>query len=364
MSDAQERTENASQKRMKDVRSKGKLQKSQDVTAWLGVGGAAVMIPVTIGNGASAGTMQMFTVTSVISNPTPAAALQALSDGLGSILSTIGTMLAVVVVAIVGGAAIQGGIHFRRFTGKFDQFNPINGLKNVFGARALWQGAKSLLKTAVVGIALYLVIQGTIPVLSTAGTHTVASLMQSADDDIAGLIRAAVISGLALAAADVFVVMRRNRKQTRMTKREVKDENKNTDGDPMVKAQRRSRQRAMSHRRMISAIAESDVVLVNPTEYAIAIKYEPGKSAPRVVAKGAGLIAARIREEAENTKIPMVKDIPLTRALHSACELGQEIPIEFYTAIARVLSFVMALKKRGAAVGVHTIPNPELARGR
>ncbi len=111
-------------------------------------------------------------------------------------------------------------------------------------------------------------------------------------------------AGLVLAAADVFVVMRRNRKKTRMTKKEVQDENKNTEGDPLIKSQRRSRQLAMSRNRMIAAIADADVVLVNPTHVAVALKYEPGKSAPRVVAKGAGHIAARIREEAEAKSVP------------------------------------------------------------
>ena len=168
----------------------------------------------------------------------------------------------------------------------------------------------------------------------------------------------AVLAGLALAVLDVFVVMRRNRKKTRMTKKEVKDENKNTDGDPLIKSQRRSRQLAMSRNRMMAAIADSDVVIINPTHIAIALKYEPGKSAPRVVAKGSGTIAARIREQATTDGVPMVRDIPLARALHAACELGQEIPVELYNQVARVLAFVMALKLRGAAAGVHTMTNP------
>ena len=129
-----------------------------------------------------------------------------------------------------------------------------------------------------------------------------------------------------LAAADFFVVMRRNRKKTRMTKKEVKDENKSSEGDPLIKSQRRARQMAMSRNRMIAAIGDADVVLVNPTHFAVALKYEPGKSAPRVVAKGAGHIAARIREEAEAKNVPMVQDIPLARALHGACETGPGDP--------------------------------------
>jgi flagellar biosynthetic protein FlhB len=225
--------------------------------------------------------------------------------------------------------------------------------------QALWEGVKALLKTAVVGGVLYAVVQTMTPVLMSAGGLSVSTLLKAASDGASMLLQSAVLAGIGLAIADFYVVMMRNRKKTRMTKKEVKDENKNSDGDPLIKSQRRARQLAMSRNRMIAAVAGADVVMVNPTHFAIAIKYEPGKSAPRVVAKGAGQIAARIREQAETDKVPIVKDIPLTRALHSACELGDEIPAELYTAVARVLAFVMALKARGSAAGgVHTVPDP------
>jgi len=114
----------------------------------------------------------------------------------------------------------------------------------------------------------------------------------------------------------------------------------------------------MSRNRMIAAVATADVVLINPTHFAVALRYEPGKSAPRVVATGAGVIATRIREQAETDAVPIVKDIPLTRALHSACALGDEIPVELYNAVARVLAFVLALKTRGSRSGVHTMTTP------
>jgi len=192
----------------------------------------------------------------------------------------------------------------------------------------------------------------------TAGGLPVTVLIGAAGDGTAALVQSAVIAGLVLAAADVMVVMRRNRKRTRMTKKEVTDEHKSSEGDPMIRSQRRARQLAMSRNRMIAAVATADVVLINPTHFAIALRYEPGKSAPRVVAKGAGVIAARIREQAETDTVPIVKDIPLTRALHSACELGQEIPVELYNAVARVLAFVLALKSRGSRAGVHTMTQP------
>ncbi|KQO98249.1 EscU/YscU/HrcU family type III secretion system export apparatus switch protein [Leifsonia sp. Leaf264] len=358
MSDSGEKTEQATEKRMKEVREKGKLQKSQDVAAWVGVGAAAAVLPTVISAGTNAATIQLHTALDTIAHPDPTIAVKALEDGLMSILPTIAIMLAVVAVAIIVSTVAQGGLHLKKFEMKVEQFNIVSGIKRSFGTQALWQGVKALLKTAVIGYVLYSVIQGLMPVLTQAGGMSVASLLVSASSGVTGLLTSAVVAGLIVAAADVFVVMKKNRKQTRMTKKEVTDEHKNTDGDPLIKSQRRSRQLAMSRNRMISDVATADVVLVNPTHVAIALKYQQGVSAPRMVAKGKGVIAARIRDEAEKKGVPMVKDIPLTRALHDACKIGQEIPTSYYGAIATVLAFVASLKRQGKAAGVHQMSKP------
>ena len=351
--DSGEKTELATEKRMKEVRAKGQLSKSQDLTAWVAIGVAAVMIPATVSAGAAATSAPLYQLRTVMDHPDPTHAMQALVDGLGSVGGIILPLLSVVTIAVLVTAAAQGGIHFKKFTGKFDQFNPVEGLKRTFGMQAAWQGVKALSKTVVVGLVLLAVIQGLMPVLMSGGGLPASALIQAATDGTASLVRSAVIAGLVLAAADVFVIMRRNRKRTRMTKKEVKDENKSSEGDPMIRGQRRSRQLAMSRNRMMAAIVDADVVLVNPTHFAIALRYEPGKSAPRVVAKGAGEIALRIREQAETDRVPIVKDILLTRALHAACDLGEEIPVDLYNAVARVLAFVLALRTRGSSKGVH-----------
>jgi flagellar biosynthetic protein FlhB len=359
VSDSQERTERATPKRMKEVRAKGQLAKSQDVTAWLGVGAAALMIPATISAGTQAATTQLMGIGTAMANPDPDTAQQMLGDGMASILATVGPLLGVVAVVILVGAAGQGGIHFKQLTPKFEQFNLLNGVKNTFGTQALWGGVKALTKTIVVGLVLFMVIQGMMPTLMEAGGLPVSSLLDTAGSGAAALLQYAVVAGLGLAALDVIVIMRRNLKKTRMSKKEVRDEAKSSDGDPLIRSQRRSRQLAMSRNRMMSAVATADVVLVNPIHVAVALKYEPGKSAPRVVAKGQGTVAARIRERAEEEGVPMVRDVPLARALHAACELGQEIPTELYDAVAKVLAFVMALNARGTAKGMHTIlPTP------
>lgn len=355
MSDSEERTEQATEKRMRDVRAEGRLQRSQDLTAWIGIGAAAVAIPATIQTATDASIDQLAVVREVVAAPTPAAAMEALDAGLGSIMPTVGWLLVLVAVAVLATAALQGGVHVRKKWVKAEHLDPIKGMKRVFGMQAVWQGVKALAKTVVVGVVLFLVVQGLMPVLLGAGGLQLPAVLNAAADGATWLMIAAIAAGLGLAAADVLMVLRRNRKQTRMTKKELRDETKNSDGDPLVKSQRRARQLAMSRNRMIASVADADVVIVNPTHVAVALKYEPGKSAPRLVAKGQGVIAARIREEAELRGVPMVRDVPLARSLHAACELGHEIPVELYHAVAVVLAFVAALRRRGSTAGVHAI---------
>jgi flagellar biosynthetic protein FlhB len=357
-----EKTEQATEKRMKEVHGKGQLSKSQDLSAWVGVAAAVVMMPSTIDRAKAAGLTQMVTVKDAIATPSTAMARSALTDGFSTIGGIVAPLLAVTAVAILIVAIVQGGVHFKKSIAKFEHFNLLNGVKNTFGPQALWQGAKVLLKTGVVALVLWVVIKNLMAVLMNANLP-LASLLSAASGGVSSLVVAAVAAGLVLGGLDVLVVMRRNRKKTRMTKKEVKDESKSSDGDPLIRQQRRQRALAMSRGRMMSKIADADVVMVNPTHVAVALKYEPGRSAPRVVAKGAGEVARGIREKAEKEGVPMVKDIPLARALHAACELGDEIPVDLYSPVARVLTFVMALKARGsrAAAGVHTMPGGTIA---
>lgn len=354
--DSGERSEKATAQRMKENREKGKMTRSQDLAAWLGIGAAAVMIPGLLTLAEAAGRSQLQAVRLVIADPDPQAAVTALGEGLGSLSGTMLPLFAVVLVVVIATAALQGGIRFKKFKLDPANLNLLSGMKRVFGFQALWQGLKALLKVAVIGFVLWFVVSSLMPLLLQSGSLPLASLLAAGGSGAASLIRASVIAGLVLAAADVLVVMRRNRKHTRMTRKEVTDENKRTDGDPLIKSQRRSRQMAMSRNRMIAAIADADVVIVNPTHVAVALKYEPGVSAPRLVAKGAGNIATRIREEAVAKRVPMVRDVPLARSLHEVCSIGDEIPAGTYNEVARVLAFVMTLKARGRPDGVHTVP--------
>lgn len=357
-SSSEERSEQATERRMKKVREDGQLSRSQDLSAWLGIGAGALALPLTLRNGSQAAQDQLVTVERVISSPEPGLALGALENGLTSLMGTLAPVLVATCVAAVAGTVLQGRVHLKKFKVSAESLNLVSGMKRTFGPQALWNGAKAALKTAVVAAVLVAAVQALTPILLSSGGLSVAAMLSAAGGGVASLLQWAVVAGLGLAAVDVFVVGRRNRKKTRMTKKEVKDENKTSEGDPLVKSHRRARQLAMSRNRMIAAIKDADVVLVNPTHVAVALRYEPGRSAPRVVAKGAGAIATRIREQAGDDGVPLVADIPLARALHSACEIGQEIPVELYDAVAKVLAFVMALERRGTRTPGRTYTVP------
>jgi flagellar biosynthetic protein FlhB len=173
------------------------------------------------------------------------------------------------------------------------------------------------------------------------------------------LIRNIGLAGLGMAALDYVIQRRRVGKQTRMTKDEVKQEHKQTEGDPLMKSAIRSRQLAAARNRMMADVGLADVVLVNPTHVAVALRYEPEKGAPRVVARGAGAIAAKIRDRADEESVPLVRDVPLARALYSSTKVGQEIPAELFAAVAQVLAFVISRRGRGQVGGQHRSPRGE-----
>jgi len=361
--DAGSKSEKATPKRMKELRRDGSLQRSQDLSAWLGMGVAALTLPMVLRSGSETAVEQLDVVHSVIADPDPARAVRALSDGLGSVLLTVAPLLAVVVLAAVVASAAQGGIYFssKKLKPTFKQFNLATGLKRVLGMQAWWQGVKALLKTAVVGAVLTITVQGITPLLLASGGLSLHQVLELGGNGVASLMRTAVAAGLVLAGFDILVIRRTNRKQTMMSTQEIKRENKSSEGDPLLKSAIRSKQMAMSRNRMMAAVATADVVLVNPTHVAVALRYEPGQGAPRVVAKGSGHVAARIRAEATDKRVPLVADVPLARALHGACEIGQEIPEHLFTAVAKILAFVMSLRRRGAAQGLHRVPERRAA---
>ncbi|MEV4274377.1 EscU/YscU/HrcU family type III secretion system export apparatus switch protein [Actinoplanes xinjiangensis] len=355
-----EKTEEPTQQKLKKAKQEGQIGKTQDLGAWVGMLAASIMLPRTLRQAMEHAQELMEKIPDTIADPdagkTIAILREALMSAAWAVLPLALTMMAVGIVA----AAAQGGIRVatKLFIPKFSRLNPFSGLKRMLGPQALWEGFKALIKTVVLGLVLWFTMEDIVPVLMDAGRLPLVTLLGVVSDASIQLIRAAAAAGIVMAAADYFVVRRRTKKQLRMSKEEVKQEHKNTEGDPLIKAQIRAKQHAMARNRQMADVPTADVVVVNPVHVAVALRYEPAKGAPRVVAKGKGPLAAKIREIATENRIPMVQDVPLARALEKDCEIGQEIPAEFYGAVAKVLAFVMSLKARGAAAGLHRNPNP------
>ena len=355
-----EKTEQPTPQKLKKAKQEGQIGRSQDIGAWFGMLAASVVLPRTLSSTMEHSRELMAKIPDVIADPDPQVALGILKDGLMSagwaVLPLALTMMAVGIAA----AGAQGGIRVasKLFIPKFKRLNPLPGLKKMFGPQSLWEGTKALIKTGVLGAVLYMTMKDIVPLLMTAGQLQIGSLLGVINDAVLSLIRAAAAAGIVMAAADYFVVRKRTNKQLRMSKEEVKQEHKNAEGDPHVKGQIRARQMAMARNRQMADVPTADVVLVNPTHVAVALRYDPEKGAPRVIAKGRGTLAQKIRELATEHRIPMVQDVPLARALEKSVEVGMEIPAEFYGTVAKVLAFVMSLKSKGSAAGVHRNPNP------
>ena len=359
-----ERTEKATPKRLKKARRDGHIGNTPEIGSWTALLVAAFVLPRVARSLLSTASETLVGVGVIIREPDPGRAMALAGKAMrsaGLVALPLGLVFALISIIAVAG---QGGFWFA--TGllkpKFSRLNPLKGVKRMFGGPAWWQLTKSLLKSAVLAAVVYFSVRDLVPTIMGSGSLPLQSLIKLAVDAALNLVRDAAIAGLVMALADYAVIRRRNGKQLKMTKQEIKEEYKEAEGDPHVRSARRSRQMAMRRSRMLRDVATADVVVVNPTHVAVALRYEPGKGAPRVVAKGADNIAAKIRELAEKNRVPMVSDVPLARTLYKNCEVGQEIPADLFKAVATVLAFIMTLKRRGSAAGVHTVrPLPHFA---
>lgn len=351
----QEKTHDATPQRMRDLRKKGGLGKSRDLSAWLGMAVAMALIPAVVVNTGEAAHESLMQVATVAADPTAERALAALDSSWYAVIDVLLPMFAVLVLVMVVTQAAQGGVH-PHFRLHVESLNVGKGVKRLFSGQTLWEGVKTLAKSVAVGLVVYASLRAMIPSLMSSGRLSLDAVVEMASESTVSLLKAGIAAGLALAFLDLAVVIKRNRKQTRMTLQEVKDESKRSEGDPLLKSAIRARQRAMTRNRMMAAVADADVVVVNPTHVAVALRYQPGLGAPKVVAKGADDLARKIRELAASNRVPMVSDIPLARALYASCEIDQEIPEYLFMAVARVLAFVMALRRKGAAAGEHRTP--------
>ncbi len=236
---------------------------------------------------------------------------------------------------------------------KFERLNPLKGVKRMFSAQTVVELIKTLAKASVIGTVGAMVIwhyrDQMLSLMHTTPTEALTTGM-----GLVALCCTLIVSALILIVMiDAPWQLFSHFKKMRMSKQDVKQEHKESDGDPHVKGRIRQQQRAMARRRMMSEVPNADVIVTNPTHYAVALTYTEGQGgAPKLVAKGTGLVAARVRMVAAEHNVPVLSAPPLARALYHHVELGQEIPAELYSAVAEVLAWVFQLRSWNMGMGI------------
>ena len=344
-----EKTEPASQKRIDDARKEGDVPRSRELSTfvvlmtagaglWLTGAGLVRQLNASMVSGLSMNREQAFDANVLM--------LRVASDIAQVMLACLPLALAVMVVAIASPLLI-GGFLFTAtgFMPKFSKLNPIKGLSNMVSTNALVELGKAIAKTVVIGFVAYLVMKSqkdevmalALEPLGSGIAHTL---------DMVGSAFLFSVGGLGLVAAiDAPYQMWHYANKLKMTRQEMIQEAKESDGNPQIKAKIRQLQRQMAQRRMMADVPTADVVVTNPTHYAVALKYTDGAGgAPRVVAKGMDEVAARIRELAKENNVALLEAPPLARALHKHTEIGDEIPEALYSAVAEVLAYVFQLR--------------------
>jgi flagellar biosynthesis protein FlhB len=351
-----DKTEKATPKRSREARKQGNVAKSVDLNGAVVLSAGLVGLMFMGSKLVDGAGTAMRTIFAQIAHPgaaTTAAGLHALLQiALNTMLSTVAPIAGMCVAAAL--VVNVGQVGFKptaqAIKPNFKKLNPVTGAKNVFGSRMPFEGAKSIAKVSAIGVVVGLAL---IPQLTHIGASIgtqPAAIGQLIGSSVMAIAERAAIAYLLIAVIDVVWQRRNHVKSLKMTKQEVKEEHKSAQLPPEVKSALRRRQIQAARARMMAAIPQADVVVTNPTHFAVALQYDGSSPAPVVVAKGQDLVAKQIRRIAEESGVPIVPDPPLARALHKSVEVGQVIPAELYAAVAQVLAFVyrMAGRRRAA----------------
>lgn len=347
------KTEKATPKRREEARKKGQVARSADLS------GGFVMLVSVLALGASGPHIlsklsESFRTTLALT----ANSDSAVGPGLGHLMSSLG-MTVLEAVAPVALAAMLSGIVINAaqvrpkltpsaLKPKPAKLNPLKGAKQVFGPNALFEGGKTIFKMLLIGAVAAIAVVPSLPQMASLVGLTPAELLGRAGTMVLSVFKRGAIAYLLIGAVDYAWQRHRHEKSIKMDKEEVKREAKDQNVSPEVKAAIRRRAMAAARRRMMAAVPTADVVVTNPTHFAVALKYSRGMDAPEVVAKGQDLVALQIRRIAAEHSVPTVPDPPLARSLHATVEVGQQIPEELYAAVAQVLAFVYRTASRRA----------------
>jgi len=343
------RTEDPTQKRLDEAHGRGDVVKSQEVSTWFVLAGGSLMLAMFSGS-MSGGLTTTFR--GLIAN-----AHQIPLDGMGllsimgrierEVLAAVALPLVVLVLAAIAGNMIQHRMVWsaESLKPKFNKISPLAGLKRQFSAQALANFAKGLIKLGLIGTVMFMLLWPQRYRLDgLVQTDILGTLMltRSLAVDMLGTVVAILFL---VAAADYLFQYRQWHERQKMSVQELKEEYKQTEGDPAIKGKIRQLRQARQRKRMMAAVPKASVVITNPTHYAIALQYDKGMEAPVCVAKGVDVLALKIREVAGEHAIPIVENPPLARALYATIEIDQEIPPEHYKAVAEIIGYVMKLRR-------------------
>lgn len=358
MADEQsDKSEEPTAKRIADFRKEGKIAQSRDVG---GVAILAATLLLMIWNGPLLidTTLGMFRLciaglSSVDHLGSKGPILVVVSHAMKSaaLLITPFAATSLVIACVAGLGQTGGNISLKVFEFNAEKFNVFKSLKNIlFSVSTLQQIGLSIAKAAFLGVSLYFVIRLYLPVLSNSAQIEFESALRNIGAAILAITIAAILGNSVLAGLDYWFSHLKLQKEMKMTKQEVKDEQKQAEGDPKIKQQMRLRMMQLGQNRMLADVASSDVVVVNPTHYAVALSYNPEiDPAPRLVAKGKDKLAAKIRERARKHQVPIISNPPVARAIFAGASVGEAVPAELYEMVAKVLAYLYRITGKVAA---------------
>lgn len=360
-----EKTEQPTAKRRKDERKKGNVFKSQDITLLLGLLAVVYTIQFMAGFiwGAISDSFDIFwdmaaRNTSLAGGDMPSLFVQGLIPF--AICALPPLVMAGLVAIVTTIAQTRGLFNMSSLKPKFSKLNPISGIKKMFSLRGVMELLKSLLKIIILSYVIYSKYVERFPEIPRLMEMELVQVMPYIADFVMDIISNVTVFFVVLAAADFMYQRWQYEKDLRMSKQEIKEEYKQTEGDPQVKGKIKQKQREMSMGRMMQNVPDSDVIIRNPTHYAVALRYQAGKNiSPMVTAKGADYVALRIIKKAEESGVPIVENRPLARGLYEGVPLEREIPESFFQPVAEVLAFVYSKNKKKAHETTRAAPRQD-----
>jgi len=349
--DGQEKTEQPTGKKLTDSRKKGQVAKSMEINSFAIFFFGLLILFATRGflSGQIGDlTTYIFSNLNVLDLKIGLIKLYAIKGVLFFFIVLSPFFIGLVIVALIAGISQVGlKMSFEALQPKFSKINPAKGMKEkFFSSRSLVEIIKSLAKLFVIGLFSYNVIENSISESQGLLELSISEIMNFMINHSMDLLIRIAIAYALIAAADYIYQRIKFNSDMMMTKQEVKEENKQTEGSPEIKSRIKKEQFAAAKKRMMDDIPSADVVITNPTHFAVALKYDLGKdNAPKVVAKGMDNLAQKIKKIASENNVPLYEDVPLARALFKMCKVGESIPEDMFQAVAQILAYVFKLKK-------------------